>query len=86
MVTFNGSGTDQRITLQKLTLYNAAPRCVQRHPELKNQVPPLIQKENLTIMPKATRKAVIDIEEAEEEISLHGLINEDEAKVHTGRV
>ena len=33
-------------------------------------------------MPKATQKAVIDVEEAEEEIPLHGSINEDEAKAY----
>ena len=48
---------------------------------LKIKSPPYT-KENLAIMPKATQKAVIDVEEAEEEIPLHGSINEDEAKAY----
>ena len=33
-------------------------------------------------MPKATQKSIVDVEEAEEEIPLHGMINEDEAKAY----
>ena len=38
------SGTDQRITLQKLTLYNAASRHVQHHPELIIEHPNKMEK------------------------------------------
>ena len=33
-------------------------------------------------MPKATQKLIVDVEEAEEEIPLHGTINEEEAKAY----
>ena len=33
-------------------------------------------------MPKATRKSLVDVKEAEEEIPLHGTIKEDEAKAY----
>ena len=33
-------------------------------------------------MPKATQKLTVDIEEAEEDVPLHGKINEDEARAY----
>ena len=54
MVTLNKSGTDQRIPLRKLTLYNAAPRRVQRHSELKIK-PPEPQNIQAIKMPKRCR-------------------------------
>ena len=33
-------------------------------------------------MPKATQKSSVDVEEAEEEIPLHGTINEEEVKAY----
>ena len=86
MVPINKSGTDQRIPLWKLTLYNAAPRHVQHHSELKNQ-DSLNTSRNLANYAKSHPK--IDsrsVEEAEEEIPLHGTINEEEAKAYRERL
>ena len=49
---------------------------------LKIKSPIQTKEENLAIMPKATQKSVVDVEEAEEETPLHGAINEEEAKTY----
>ena len=77
MVTVNKSGTDQRIPLWNLTLYNVAPQRDQHHSELKNQVPPPYTKENLATMPKAHLKS-----SGADEDDIHGYINPEEARAH----
>ena len=81
MVPVNKSGTDQRIPLCNLTLYNVVPRWVQRHSEFKPKSPhPHITKTNFTIMPKAHRKSK---GEEEDDVPLHGATNEEEAKIYS---
>ena len=83
MVPINNSGTDQRIPLRKLTLYNAAPQHVQRHSELKTQAPIFIQKETFR---KCQSKEKSIMMTAEEEEDPHGSYNPEEAKDHIDRL
>ena len=64
MVTLNNSGTDQRIPLRKLTLYNAAPQHVQRHSELKKKPKPPPGTRSLTMPKVSLNQQVPDEEEA----------------------
>ena len=71
------SGTNQRMLIWELTLYNLVFLHVQHHPELIFNWS--------TKMPKATQKSVTtgeDIEEVDKDIPLHGTINEEEVRVY----
>ena len=69
MATVSWSGTDQRMPLWKLTLYNPVFWRVQHHSEL------ILQTQNAQSTAKSR-------EEEEDDVPLHGTINEEEARWH----